>query len=186
MLPYWYFDFTWLPWKLLWAGLVRTEGQVPLCQHQQCHMGIWAHVLTTKECCLPASSQQLSLKKSPSSQVILAFSSFLTFSFYIYFEIWYLLYIERYTVKETGVFCFLRNSGQKHSHFKDTMNCYNTDLSQVASRFSKKIKKSEIQASRMSKVELLEFSVEPGTHSFNNLPILQLWDFSAWGNKISQ
>lgn len=38
----------------------------------------------------------------------------------------------------------------------------------------------------MSKVELPEFSGEPGTHPFNNLPIPQLWDANAWGKKINQ
>lgn len=38
----------------------------------------------------------------------------------------------------------------------------------------------------MSKVELLEFLVEPGIRPFNNLPIPQPWDSSAWGKKINQ
>lgn len=38
----------------------------------------------------------------------------------------------------------------------------------------------------MSKVELPGFSVEPGAHPFNNLPIPQLWDANAWGQKMNQ
>lgn len=117
----------------------------------------------------------------------------------------YLLYIEGHVVTEMGEPCLLRNSGQNlfilkiwkntaeggHSSYLRNLsynkkNCYNTDSSQVASRFSKNIKKSKIQAPHMSKVELPEFSGEPGTHTFSNLPIPQLWDANAWGKKINQ
>lgn len=36
MLPYWDFDFNQLPWNLLWAGLVKTEGQVQPGHHKHC------------------------------------------------------------------------------------------------------------------------------------------------------
>lgn len=64
-------------------------------------------------------------------------------------------------------------------------NCYNTDISQVASGFSRNIKKSKIQAPWISKVELPEFSVEPGTRPFNNLPVPQLRVANAWGEKMN-
>ena len=111
--PCWDFYFNQLSWKLLWAGSVKAEGQVPP-GHQHC--ATQASVCSSSQHkdwgllsshFLPRIASEL--KKSPVLKWYLNISHFLYFSFntlsqfhICYISIIHLLYIERYIVKETG------------------------------------------------------------------------------------